>query len=162
MAAQPDPILTEARRWIGTPFHHQASARGVGTDCLGLIRGIWRALYDTEPEPTPAYAPDWAEATGRETLLEAARRHLIERASNEAQPGNVLLFRLRRNGPVRHCGILLDERRMIHVWSGHAVAEVPIDSAWQRRLSHTFSFPLNPPPTGEGRVGAREQSERSR
>jgi len=42
-------IVTEARRWIGTPYHHRASLRGVGTDCLGLIRGVWRALYDSEP-----------------------------------------------------------------------------------------------------------------
>lgn len=133
--------LAEARLWLGTPFHHQASARGIGTDCLGLIRGIWRALYGTEPETVPAYAPDWAEATGRETLLDAARRPLVEIPKAEARPGDVLLFRLKPNGPVRHCGILSVGDQMIHAWSGYAVAEVPFDSAWQRRHSHAFRFP---------------------
>ena len=36
-------ILTEARDWIGTPYQHQASLKGAGCDCLGLVRGVWRA-----------------------------------------------------------------------------------------------------------------------
>jgi NlpC/P60 family putative phage cell wall peptidase len=146
MAQRAEIILNEARRWIGTPFHHQASICSVGTDCLGLVRGIWRALYGEEPETPPPYAPDWAEATGRETLLNAARRHLREKDSESLAPGDVLLFRLRRNGPTRHCGILSTKGRMIHAWSGQAVAEVPFDAAWQRRQSHVFAFPPLPPP----------------
>ena len=33
-------VVAHARAWIGTPYHHQASHIGVGTDCLGLIRGV--------------------------------------------------------------------------------------------------------------------------
>ncbi|MGR3492459.1 MAG: peptidase P60, partial [Shimia sp.] len=55
------PSEAEARRWIGTPYHHRASLRGVGCDCLGLIRGVWRAVVGEEPWELPAYAPDWAE-----------------------------------------------------------------------------------------------------
>ena len=71
---------TAARDWIGTPYHHQASVNGVGADCLGLVRGVWRDLMGLEPEAPPAYSRDWAEADGCETMLEAARRHLVERA----------------------------------------------------------------------------------
>ena len=56
-------------RWIGTPYRHQASLQGVGCDCLGLVRGVWRALVGDEPEQAPPYAPDWAEAA-RETLAD--------------------------------------------------------------------------------------------
>ena len=66
-------IIAEARAWIGTPYRHQASLKGVGCDCLGLVRGVWRALHGGEPERTPAYAPDWAEASGVEALAQAAR-----------------------------------------------------------------------------------------
>jgi len=69
--------VLEARRWIGTPYVHQASLLGAGTDCLGLVRGVWRALLGPEPEAPPPYTPDWAEAQGRETLLEAAGRWLV-------------------------------------------------------------------------------------
>src|SRR5215207_7343246 len=36
-----EQIVAAARGWIGTPYHHQASVKGVGCDCLGLIRGLW-------------------------------------------------------------------------------------------------------------------------
>ena len=61
-------IVALARDWLGTPYHHQASLRGVGTDCVGLVRGIWRELYGTEAEAAPAYTRDWAEGSGRETM----------------------------------------------------------------------------------------------
>ena len=34
-----------AIRWLGTPYHHQASVRGAGCDCLGLIRGIYGRFH---------------------------------------------------------------------------------------------------------------------
>ncbi|KAB2949447.1 MAG: hypothetical protein F9K19_23780, partial [Rhizobiaceae bacterium] len=43
-------VLEAAIGWIGTPYRHQASRKGVGCDCLGLVRGIWRELYGSEPE----------------------------------------------------------------------------------------------------------------
>src|SRR6476660_700817 len=89
-------IVAETRRWIGTPYRHQASLRGVGCDCLGLVRGVWRALYGEEPEAPPPYAADWAEAAApEEPLLAAALRHLVLRELAAAQPGDVLLFRWR-------------------------------------------------------------------
>ena len=38
-------IVAQARQWIGTPYLHQASLRGCGCDCLGLVRGVWRTVY---------------------------------------------------------------------------------------------------------------------
>ena len=58
-----EAIVAEATSWLGTPYRHQASLKGVGCDCLGLLRGVWRAFFDGEPETMPAYTPDWAEAT---------------------------------------------------------------------------------------------------
>jgi NlpC/P60 family putative phage cell wall peptidase len=46
-------IVAEARSWIGTPYRHQASLKGVGCDCLGLVRGVWRAVLGAEPEAVP-------------------------------------------------------------------------------------------------------------
>jgi cell wall-associated NlpC family hydrolase len=64
----PTVILAEARQWLGTPYRHQASTRGVACDCLGLVRGVWRALHGPEPETPPPYRPDWAEIGGREQI----------------------------------------------------------------------------------------------
>lgn len=52
------PVVIAARRWIGTPYVHQAALRGAGADCLGLVRGVWREVLGEEPEPVPPYTPD--------------------------------------------------------------------------------------------------------
>jgi NlpC/P60 family putative phage cell wall peptidase len=134
-------VVAEARSWIGTGYRHQASLKGVGCDCLGLIRGVWRALHGDEPELTPAYAPDWAEATGEERLAAAARRHLVEIEPAEANPGDVLLFRWRPHLPAKHAAILTASDRMIHAYDGAAVAEVHFVPFWRRRIAFAFRFP---------------------
>lgn len=134
-----------ARGWTGTPYRHQASQRGAGADCLGLVRGVWRDLLGAEPETPPAYGRDWAEAGGREDLLAAARRHLAELDLDAARPGDVILFRWRPALPVKHAGILVATERFVHAYEGVGVVESPLVPAWRRRLAHAFAFPLRPP-----------------
>jgi len=58
-------IVAAARRYIGTPYHHQAALHGAGCDCLGLVRGVWHDLYGAEPEEPPPYTPDWGDSDTR-------------------------------------------------------------------------------------------------
>ncbi len=134
-------IVAEALSWVGTPYRHQASLKGVGCDCLGLIRGVWRAFYGAEPEAMPGYTPDWAEARGAETLAAAARRHLVEIAPSEAGAGDVLLFRWRNHLPAKHAAILIDETRFIHAQQGAAVACAALTPWWRRRVAYAFRLP---------------------
>lgn len=134
-------ILTAARAWIGTPYHHQASGRGIGTDCLGLVRGIYRDVMGCEPEAPPAYSRDWGEANGCETLIEAARRHLIEIPIEQALAGDVLVFRLRAGLVAKHTGLKVSASSMIHAVEGHPVAEVALTRWWQRHIAAAFKFP---------------------
>ncbi|MFD2181426.1 NlpC/P60 family protein [Rhodoplanes azumiensis] len=136
-----EDIVAEARRWIGTPYRHQASLQGVGCDCLGLLRGVWRAFHGDEPEPVPPYTPDWAEATGRDTLVAAATRHLITIDAAAMRPGDVLLFRWRAGLPAKHAAIATSDTTMVHAHDGAAVAEVAIAPWWRRRVAGTFRFP---------------------
>jgi NlpC/P60 family putative phage cell wall peptidase len=136
-----DAIVAEARSWIGTKYQHQASLKGVGCDCLGLIRGVWRNCIGAEPERPPPYAPDWAEARGAETLAEAALRHLEPVAIDAYQRGDALLFRWRDGFVAKHIAIVSDATMMIHAHEGAAVCEVAIAPWWQRRLAHAFRFP---------------------
>lgn len=134
-------ILAEAREWLGTPYQHQASAKGAGCDCLGLVRGVWRAVIGNEPETPPAYTPDWAERTGDETLFAAARRHMVEVAIEAARPGDVLLFRMDALSPAKHAAILDEHERMIHAYWARAVVRSRFAPWWRARCAAAFSFP---------------------
>ncbi|MEM9360315.1 MAG: NlpC/P60 family protein [Pseudomonadota bacterium] len=134
-------IVSEARRWIGTPYQHQASLLGVGADCLGLVRGVWRGIYGRDPERPPAYSADWAEAARRETLISAAERHLLRVAPEDKMPGDVLLFRFRRHLPAKHAAILVSSDAMVHAVQGSPAVEVSFSPWWQRRLAAAFRFP---------------------
>ncbi|MBD8894043.1 NlpC/P60 family protein [Roseibium litorale] len=130
-----------ARLWLRTPYHHQASVRGVGCDCLGLLRGIWRDLYGSEPEALPAYSPDWGQVGRVETLLDAAERHMLPVPLAEAGPGDVVVFRMRGGAIAKHCGILSGNGRMVHAQENAGVVEVDYSGAWHRRAVAAFAFP---------------------
>jgi NlpC/P60 family putative phage cell wall peptidase len=134
-------VIDEARGWIETPYQHQASLKHIGCDCLGLVRGVWRALYSIEPEPMPAYAPDWAEAGGQEQLFEAAMRHMQPVATDQYRPGDLLAFRWRPHLPAKHLAIATSATTMIHAQQGASVCEVPICRWWHRHLAFCFQFP---------------------
>lgn len=134
-------IIAVARRWLGTPYHHQASERGAGADCLGLVRGVWRELYGIDAETPPAYARDWAEASGEETLLAAAARHLVPIAPATARAGDVVVFRLRAGLIAKHAAILTTPDTFIHAMEGGPACEVPLAPWWRRRIAGAFAFP---------------------
>ena len=136
-----EAVVDRARGWLGTPYHHQASRRGIGADCLGLVRGVWRELYGREPEAPPPYTRDWTEATGEEALLSAAARHLVAIDRIEAAAGDVLVFRLRAGLAAKHAAILSGEVTFIHAMEGGPVAEVALTPWWRRRIAGAFRFP---------------------
>ncbi len=135
-------VVAAARGWIGTPYRHQASLKGAGADCLGLVRGVWREVVGPEPEAVPAYSQDWSEAGRRDDLREALRRWLAP--ADQALPGTVLLFRMREGSVAKHLGILSVQggaARFIHAYSGRGVVESPLSRPWERRVVALFRFP---------------------
>ena len=145
MSRSTECIIAEARSWIGTPYRHQASCKGAGADCLGLVRGVWRAVIGAEPEPLPPYTADWSEAGGREDLWRGAGRWLVAKPLSARASGDVILFRMRNGAVAKHLGILVQElpqARFVHAYSGHGVVESALTSPWSRRLIACFAFPL--------------------
>jgi NlpC/P60 family putative phage cell wall peptidase len=134
-------IVAEALEWVGTPYRHQGSRKGVACDCLGLVRGVWRGVYGEEPEAPGHYAADWAEASGEDRLLAAARRHCMAKAKDEMAAGDLLLFRWRPNVPAKHAGILVADDRFIHAYQGHSVLVSALVPHWRRRIAGVFAFP---------------------
>lgn len=143
VGAKRGAALAQAREWIGTPYQHQASVKGAGTDCLGLLRGIWRTLYGCEPEAIPAYTPDWSEPAREERILTSARRLMIE-GRGAIVPGQVLVFRMRDGAVAKHLGLMSadgERAAFIHAYTGHGVIESPFSTPWRRRVVAHFDFP---------------------
>ncbi len=137
-------IVARARAWIGTPYVHQASCRGAGADCLGLVRGLWRETFGHEPAAIPPYTRDWDEPARREVLWRAAREYLREKPVAARLPGDVLLFRMRAGAVAKHLGVLGGAgpaATFIHAYSGHGVVESPLSAPWARRIVACFAFP---------------------
>lgn len=143
MTGRPD-VVAATREWIGTPYLHQASLQGVGTDCLGLLRGVWRSVVGHEPQCVPAYTMDWSEACGTEEMLAAAFRWLVNRPLAEVALGDVIVFRMKPGFVAKHVGIVSatgPEPRFIHAYTGHGVVESALTQPWARRIAGRFAFP---------------------
>ena len=124
---------------------------------MGCLAG-WVSLGRNPPGPKAAPSARGPRASGpsalgpgvgppphgRETLAEAAGRHLAPIAPEAAAPGDVLLFALRDDAPAKHCGVLSEGGRMVHAIESHPVQEVTIGPWWRRRTRFAFVFP-DPP-----------------
>lgn len=139
--ADPGRVIAAARNWLGTLYHDQASLRGVGCDCLGLARAVWREVVGPEPIPIPPYRRDWGETSPREVLADGARRMMIEVPRAEAGPGALLLFRMIPRAIAKHVGILTGPAALLHAYERMVVIEEPLTPSWRRRIAFAFLFP---------------------
>ncbi len=138
-------VIEIARSWIGTPYVHQASVKGAGCDCLGLLRGVWRETFGSEPEAVPAYTMDWSEPQGDETLMRAGMRHMVTKPLDKGAVGDVLLFRMRTGSVAKHLGLQSEvggNPKFVHAYSGHGVIESRLSLPWRRRIVARFVLPI--------------------
>lgn len=135
-------IVLAARGWIGTPYRHQGARKGVGCDCLGLVRGVWAEITGRATQDPGAYAPDWAERAGQDRLLAAARLLCGEPVPlADAIPGDIVLFRWREGVSAKHAGILSGPDRFIHAYEPVGVIESALVPSWRRRIAAVHRIP---------------------
>ena len=134
-----DLIAAQARLWIGTPWHHQASLRGVGCDCIGLVAGVAGAvgLPEAEQWRQDMRFQGYGRLPEPAKLLRACALYLDR--VNIARKGDVLLMAF-FDQPM-HFGILSSEvpRRMVHAYEPRGrVIEQIIDAKWHARQVAVF------------------------
>ncbi len=132
-------VVMAARRWLGTPYRHQASVPGAGCDCLGLVRGVGREVVGAEPLAVPPYRQSARDPAHMDGLRLAAERLLVP-AEGPVEAGQVVLFRLEGMSEPRHCGIMVSANRFIHAQEGLGVVEASL-GGWGRRVWGRYRFP---------------------
>lgn len=129
-----EAIVSEARKWIGTPYHHQQCIKGVGVDCALLVVGVGSALglmpmlasseqrYSRNPSP--------------KNMMRIVEMYLTPSAGIGL--GSIVLIAWRNSIP-QHMGICSDRQGkfMIHA-TEQGVCEVSCDtfnifSVWEFR-----------------------------
>lgn len=109
-------VVAEARKWIGTPYHHEADVRGHGVDC-GML--IVRCFVDTgvvppfDPRPYPQF---WYLHRSEEKYLGfVLDRCTAREEGEEMQPGDVVVWRIGRC--FSHGAIAVAPDRIVHAYS---------------------------------------------
>jgi cell wall-associated NlpC family hydrolase len=88
-------VVAEALAWVGTPYHHRGTLKGIGVDCAQFPRLVYQACGLLPPFETGDYPPDWHLHRSEERYL--ARVAAFAREINgDPGPGDFALFRVGR------------------------------------------------------------------
>lgn len=144
-------VVSAARGWIGTRFHHQgrvkASEEGVGgCDCLGLLVGVAQELRLTTKNGKGLLADFDERSYGHlpdGKRLQAVLREVLT-VVEAAQPGDVVLFRLEREP--QHLAMVSDYAHgglgLIHALAqNRRVVEHGFDALWRERVVEIYRIP---------------------
>lgn len=128
-----DRIVAEARKYLGTPYHHQGRVLGHGIDCYGLVEMVARGLGFDVPEGVRySRIPDEAQ------LLAYMDQYAVQVDKRSYQLADILIVPFR--GQMRHMAIVT-EIGMIHAYEPSGmVVEHAIDDKWSRRIARAYSF----------------------
>lgn len=133
-----DVIIT-AREWIGTPFHHQACVKHVGSDCAMLIVGVGVELG------LMPMLPDELRVYGRVPKPDRMRAIIemyLDPVIGDPQPGDILYMGWRIGRPM-HMGFLTDlhGRGILHAFSDAGkVVETALPESYERMIDSWWQY----------------------
>jgi NlpC/P60 family putative phage cell wall peptidase len=140
-----EAIVAEARTWCGTRWQHQASVKGIATDCIGLVGGVGVRLRI--PEALVWAADRRLRAYGRKpdvaALQEGCNRYLESIPVDSVGLGDILLMRYEPDPEPRHFAIVsaLDPMYIVHAFANaRKVVENRVDEAWRKRIVAAYQF----------------------
>jgi cell wall-associated NlpC family hydrolase len=131
-------ILTEARSWIGTPWHHNQACKGVGVDCARLYGAVLESLG------VEVKLENYSRRAQNGNLLKQIRAIdcLMELPSADyREPGDLLVFMV--GVEPGHVGIC-NGHGMVHADQRlDRVCEIPdLGERWRKRICAVFRVML--------------------
>ena len=104
-------VVAEARKWLGTPYHHAAQCKGAGVDCAMLPAAVYRAAGLIPEFKVDHYSPDWHLHRDVERYLDIVTAHATE-VPEPTGPGDFVLYRWGR--AFAHGAIIVEWPTIIH------------------------------------------------
>ena len=128
-------VVLEARRWIGTPFHHQGRALGVGVDCAGVVVMVAKALSLSDFDTT-----NYGHVPNGDEMERILAENMDRVQLDQRRAGDVLHFAF--DAEPQHLAILTEENTIIHAYSlqPRRVVEVPLDAVWLARARGVYRY----------------------
>jgi len=107
--------INYAREWLGTPFHSQASLKGIGVDCSGMV--IDSLIRAGMINPLRRFPYQLGRASNDGEIMTADFTQSIKPGhvlieANDIQPGDILFFEFIKK--IRHVSIATSETTHIH------------------------------------------------
>ena len=142
-------VVRIARTWIRTPFHDNASIKGVGVDCARLIKAVYEEAGLCGSFELDHYSPQWFLHRSEELFMGYVARHAHEIAEEDAGPGDIALFKIGRC--YAHGAIIVDwPSAMIHAHKqSRMVIESGASDADLRKIERKVFSPWPLKPSGD-------------
>jgi len=91
----PADVISEATKWLRTPFHDDAKRLGVGVDCARFIEAVFQGI-GIKLEDFPPYSPQWHLNRDQELFAEHVLKYCDEIPAEAVRPGDIVLWRFGR------------------------------------------------------------------
>lgn len=127
--------------WVGTPYHPQASLKGIGCDCVGLIKGIWNEIYQA-PVPSAYQTLNLPNngLTPYQTIENIFETLFILKSITTVGAGDIMLFRMTSKGHA-HTGIYTPSGGIIHALEKSGVVyEKTLPLSLKKRWISTYGW----------------------
>ncbi len=143
-------IVTAARGWLGTRFHHQGRVKRTsghlgGVDCLGLLVGVAKELDMRNKQGIPLFGCDeidYPHMPDCQKLYTRLSEILCPIDVKDIKAGDILLLSIDNNP--QHLAIVSDYEDglgIIHAYApARRVVEHRLDSNWQSMIAAAFTL----------------------
>ncbi|MDE6770110.1 MAG: C40 family peptidase [Muribaculaceae bacterium] len=111
-------IVEEALTWQGTPYKYASSEKGKGTDCSGMVIGVYTKVTDKKLPRNSAQQAEFC-------------KKLKEK---DVRPGDLVFFATGKDKyKISHVGIMLDDNRFIHASTQKGVLISEMNTPYYQR-----------------------------
>ena len=107
-------VITEARTWIGTRFHHNAAVKGSGVDCARLVAAVYTDCGVISAPSIAYYGANWFDHETAERLELKVAECCVR--VDRAEPGDLALFKF--GNASAHAAIVTGWPHFIHADRG--------------------------------------------